>query len=156
MNGLVVGITRAQYLGQTDAWDAIVHIGCMQTELSVTQQDIVDMSELVEVILYALDDHHGLTAFIDGQRHILHTLCSHIDLRQLAYLRQYGVIGGYRLALYRHHLQLWVDVREERGYQIVESVKNGKRNHQRHRSHSDTYNRDAANHINSVSGLLGE
>ena len=156
MQGLVIGVAHAQDLCQTDSRNAIVHICCVKTELTIAQEDIIDVGELLEIILHALDDHRRLTVLIDGERHILNRLGGHVDLWQLANLRQYRIVGSHRLPLYRNHLQLRIDIRKERSHQVVESVEYGERHHQGHRCHSDTDDGDAADHIDGVGRLLRE
>ena len=73
----------------------------MKTEISITDQDLFYMSQLIEVIINALDHHHRLTTIIDCQCLILHTLRRHLDLGQLSDLSQYGIICRNRLSFNR-------------------------------------------------------
>ena len=97
----------------------------METEFAIAYQYLVDMSQLREVVFDTLDDHHRLTAVIDGQCLILNAFRSHLYLWQLSDLGEYRVIGSHRLALGRHDFQLWVEAREEGGHQVVEAVEHG-------------------------------
>ena len=94
---LFVGIARTELLGQTESEDAVVHVGGMEAELTVTNQDLIDMRKLVEVVIDTLDDDHRLTTVIDRQCLILDTFRGHLDLRQLADLREQGIVGRHGL-----------------------------------------------------------
>ena len=66
----------------------------MKAEIAVTNQDLLDMGQLVEIIVDALDHDHHLTTLVDGQGLILYTLGSDLDLGQLADLREHRIVGS--------------------------------------------------------------
>ena len=112
-----------------------MQIGSVQTELPVADKNLVDMRQLLEVVIHTLYHHHRLTTVIDCQRLILHALRSHINLWQLADFREHRIVGSYRLAFCRRHLQLRIERGEECGHKVVEAVEHGECHHQRHRGH---------------------
>ena len=65
-----------------------------------------------------------------------------------------GVIGRRCLTLDGHHLDLWVEGREERSHQVAEAVEHTQRDHQGHGGHSHTQYRDAADDVDGVGRLL--
>ena len=110
---LVVRITHAQQISDTQTRDAVVHIGSMEFIGAVALENFTDMREAVEIILHTLHLYHQLTVAIDGQRLVFQTLCSDLYLRQLANLRQDRVIGRGCLSFRRCHLQLRVHLGKE-------------------------------------------
>ena len=95
-------------------------------------------------------------ARIDGQRHILDRLGGNIDLGQLPQLGQHRVIAGDGLSLDRHHLQLWVELREERCHHVVETVEHAEHNDQCHGGHGNAHHRNHGDDVDGVGGLLRE
>ena len=147
---LIVGIASGKLLRQSDAKDAVIHIGCMKAEITLTNQDLLDMGQLVEIIIDALDHDHHLTTLVDGQGLILYTLGSDFDLRQLTDLREHRIVGSDRFALYGGNLQLWIEGGEEGGYEVVEAIEDAEGDDESHRGNSYTNDRDAADDIDSV------
>ena len=152
----VVGIAGGELFCQTDARDAIVHIGSMEAELTVANQNLVDMGELVEVVVDTFDDHHRLAAVVDGQGLILDALGGHLDLGQLTDLGEDGIVGGNGLALNGGDLQLRVERGEEGGHKVVEAIEDTEGDDKGHGGDGDTYDGDAADDVDSVGRLLGE
>ena len=133
--GLSLG-SQAQGLSQTDARRTILQVGCVELELSVAIENLGDMRQLREVVVHTFYRHHGLFAVVDGQCHVLH-----------------GTRGN---ALHRHNLQLRVEVCEEAGHQVMETVEHRQNDDEGHRSHSHSDDRDQGNHIDGVRFFLGE
>ena len=128
----------------------------MEDELTVANQNLIDMSETIEVVFHTLDHHHRLTTVIDGERLILDTFGGNLDLRQLAYLREHGVVGSHRLTLHGFYLQLGVEGGEEGSHEIMETVEHTERDHKGHRGNGHPYDRDGTDDIDGVSRFLGE
>src|SRR3712207_433778 len=114
------------------------------------------MGERVEVVVHAFHRHHGLLVMIHGQGLILHTLRGHGHLRQLSYLRQQRVIGRGGLSRNGNHLQLWVEIREERGHQVMKSVENAQYDDQSHRRHGHAYHRNDGDNVDGIGLFLGK
>ena len=93
---------------------------------------------------------------VDSQRLILNALHSDLHLRQRLNLREYGVIGRYRLTLHRHNLQLRVEGGEEGGHHIVKTVEHGECDHESHRGNRHTHDGNGTDDVDGVGGLLGE
>ena len=106
-------VTHIEILCQSDAQNTVLKIGCMEREISVATQHLIEVGKFIEVILHALHRHHRLMAVIDGERLVLHALRSHGHVGIGFHLREDRVVGRSRLALHRHHLELRVDVGEE-------------------------------------------
>ena len=128
----------------------------MQLEGSVAQKNLSDMRQLVEVVIHAFYLHHSLSAVIDSQRLVLHTLGGNLYLRQLTYLRQHRVVGRCRLSLCRSNLYLGIKSSEKRSHQVAEAIKHAQRHHQRHRSYSHAQHRDATDEVDDVGRFLRE
>ena len=109
------------------------------------------MGQLVEVVLYTFYLHHHLTIVIDSQCLVFQTLGSNLDLRQLTYLGQDGVVGRCTLAFDGDDLQLWVHLGEEGCHEVVEPIEHRQRYHQGHRGNGYSDNGNAADDVNGVS-----
>ena len=128
----------------------------MKFEAPVTLDDFPDMSQTVEVILDTFHLDHQLAVLIDSQCLVFQAFCCHLNLRQLANLGQYGIVGWGCLTLDGGHLQLRIHLGEQRGHHVMKSVEHAQRYHQGHRSYGNSYDGDAADDVDGMSRLLGE
>ena len=126
----------------------------MQLELAIAIDDFVDVRQLREVVVDTFHRHHRLMTFIDGERHFFYRLRCHINLRQLANLREHGVVARRILSFHGHHLQLRVELREERCHEVVEAVEHAQHDNQCHCSHDDACHRDHRDHVDGIRRLL--
>ena len=135
-----------------------MHVGHMQFQLAAIRiEQRVDVVHLLaEVIVHTFHDDHGLTAVIDSQCLVLHTLGGDLYLRQIPDLSQYGVIGRSRLALDRSNLQLRIEIGKQVTHQIAEPIEHTQRDHQCHRGDSDAKDGDATDDIDDIGALLRE
>ena len=124
-----------------------MHIGCVERKLAIANENLVDVSQTVEVVINAFDGDHSLTRAEDSQGLIFQTVGGHIDIGQLTDFRKNGVVGSNGLALNRCYLELRVERREERCYKVVETIKDGKGHDH---GHNDADNGDAADDIDGI------
>ena len=147
---ILVGDARAQRLRQTDAQRTIVHVGSVEHKLAVADEYLVDMRQTVETVVNTFNGNHSLTSTKDGQCLVFQTVSGHIDLWQLANLRQHGVISVNCLTLYRRHLQLGVERCEERRHEVVKAVEYRQRNDQRHRGYDNADDGDGTDDVDGI------
>ena len=155
-HGILVGDACAEFLCQTDARNAVVHVSGMELELAVANEYFVDVGQTIEVVIDTLDGDHSLTRAKGGQGLVFETVGGNVDSRQLAYLHERGVVGVDCLAAHGCDLQLRVERCEERRHEVVEAVEHGERDHQGHGCHDNADNGDGADDVDGVGRLLGE
>ena len=109
-----------------------------------------------EVVVNALDGHHGLLVAVKHQRVILYALGGNVHFGQLLYLCEHGIVGWCVLSFGWHHLDLWVEGGEERGNEVVKAVEHAQHDNQGHRCNSHAHHRDGTNDIDGIGAFLGE
>ena len=67
----------------------------MELKLSVTVEYVRDMREVGKVVIHTLYRHHGLSSFVDSERHVLVGISGHLYLGQVPDLCQRGVVGRH-------------------------------------------------------------
>ena len=90
----------------------------MELKRTVAVENVAYVGELVKVVVDSLDRHHCLLVAIDGQSLVFYALRCHLYLGQLAQTGEHGVVGSNGLAQRGHHLELWVEAREERCHEV--------------------------------------
>ena len=65
----------------------------MEFEVAISLQDFLNMRQLIEVILDALNYYHLLTIAIDSQGLLLQTFRSHLHFGQMTYLCKYRIVS---------------------------------------------------------------
>ena len=129
-------------------------VGGVQLEVTLAKQYLANVSQLVEIVVYALHRHHGLPPVVDGQCLVFKTLRGNLHLWQLPYLGEHRVVGGHGLSLDGGYLQLWVEGGEERCHQVVETVEHRECHYECHRGHGHTHHRYSADDIYYLCRLL--
>ena len=113
-------------------------------------QNLDNVGKLVKVVFNALHGYHGLVLVIDGQRLVFDTLHDDVNLRQLSYLHEHGVVSRSCLSLGRHHLQLRVEGSEEGGHKVMEPVEDAQRYDESHSGYSHTDNAHTTDDVDGV------
>ena len=112
------------------------------------------MRQLVEVIIDTFHDNHGLMPVIEGQGLVFHALCCHVYVGQGLYFCEQRVVTWGRFPLGRNEFNLRVEVRKERGYQVMEAVEDTQNDDQCHRSYGNSDHRNNGYDVNNVRTLL--
>lgn len=156
MEIVIPSCTDTKNLREAYAHDAVFESCSMETERTVTIEDIIDMREFGEIILHALYHHHRLLVAIDGESLILNAFRNNLHLWKTAHLCEGRIICCSILSLCRHHLYLWVELCEEACHHIMETIEDTKHYDQCHSGNDNSHHADERDEIDDVGALLGE
>lgn len=128
----------------------------MQDEPAGTIKQTVDGGQLLEVIVYALDDCHGLTVLVLHHGILFQRLRPYLNLGQGTQLPEDGRMRVEHLPFANRDFQLRVESRKEPRHHILKTVEHGKGAHQRQRGQCHSAYRDSGDDIDGMVLLLGE
>ena len=125
LQGGVEAGAKSQPCRQLDAQHTeFQHVG-MQGERAVAIEQVADFSGFGKVVVHTLDGDHGLVVSADDEGLFFQGLSVGLDVRIGLQPREFRCIGGHGLAFCRGDFQFRVNVGEERGHEVLESVEHG-------------------------------